>query len=441
MRDYVLIKDPVHGYIKVYEHEKCIVDTPAFQRLRRIKQLPAAHYVYPGAVHSRFSHSLGVMYVAGVFAEHIYSKLDIERSEKERLYLIARLLGLLHDIGHGPFSHTFEDHVLTKYGVNHEIMGGRIVRESPELSKCFDECIEEELGVSADVMGKLVEAPTPEAWPLTSAVGAGVTEKSLYYVIRGPFSADIVDYLLRDSLFTGANYGIGLDWERLAYHSVILDDKLVLEHKAKDVLDHLLIARLLMFKTVYFHKTVRAFDKVAGTLMIKAEENLNVREAVDDVSRYILLDDEYVMSHPKVRELEEVRYLLNRVVPYKVVYELLQPLEGHISAFVKFSKSVIELMFKEKLTELAGEDVSGEAVFVDTPKLPTNPMFEEAELRILKLDGSVETHPIRDTAAGLMPKELAFFRIYVHERYGGFVNALRSAAMTMFEGGGLRVHY
>ncbi len=441
MRNYVLIKDPVHGYIKVFEHEKCVVDTPAFQRLRRIKQLPAAHYVYPGAVHTRFSHSLGVMYVAGVFADHLYSKLDIERSEKERLYLVARLLGLLHDIGHGPFSHTFEDHVLTKYGVNHEILGGRIIRETPELSKCFEKCIEKELGISADVMGKLVEAPTPEAWPLTSSVGSGVSERSLYYIIRGPYSADIVDYLLRDSLFTGANYGLGLDWERLAYHSVILDDKLVLEYKAKDVLDHLLIARLFMFKTVYFHKTVRAFDKVAGTLMIKAEDALNIREAVDDVNKYLVLDDEYVLSHPKVRELEEVKYLLNRVVPYKVVYELLQPLEGHVSAFMRFSRGVIELMFREKLAELAGSGVGDDAVFVDTPKLPTNPMFEEAELRLLKPDGSVDAHPIRVTVAGLMPKELAFFRVYVHERYREFVNALRSAAMAMFEGEGLRVHF
>ena len=441
MRNYMLVKDPVHGYIKVFEHEKCIVDAPAFQRLRRIKQLPAAHYVYPGAVHTRFSHSLGVMYVAGVFADHIYSKLDIEKSEKERLYLIARLLGLLHDIGHGPFSHTFEDHVLVKYGVNHEILGGKIVRESPELSRCFDECIEKELGISADVMGKLIEAPTPEAWPLTSSVGSGVTERSLYYIIRGPYSADIVDYLLRDSLFTGANYGLGLDWERLAHHSVILEDKLVLEYKAKEVLDHLLIARLFMFKTVYFHKTVRAFDKVAGTLMLKAENVLGIPEAVDDVEKYLVLDDEYVLSHPKVREFEELKYLLNRVVPYKLVYELFQPLEGNVSAFMRFSKGVIELMFKEKLAELTGTEVGDEAIFVDTPKLPTNPMFEEAELRVLKPDGLVEVHPIRATVAGLMPKELAFFRIYVHERYRGYVDALRSYAVSMFEGEGRRVHF
>ena len=147
-RDYKIIKDPLHGYIKVFPHERCIVDSPPFQRLRRLKQLPAAQYVYPGAVHTRFTHSLGVMHVAGLFAEHLYSKLGIDRAELERLVAIARLLGLLHDIGHGPFSHTFEDHVLSKYGTNHEIVGGRLVREHQDLSSCFDR-IEKELGVSA----------------------------------------------------------------------------------------------------------------------------------------------------------------------------------------------------------------------------------------------------------------------------------------------------
>ncbi|MEM4665642.1 MAG: HD domain-containing protein, partial [Sulfolobales archaeon] len=120
MKHSVIIKDPVHDYIKVYEHERCLIDTAPFQRLRRVLQLPTSQYVYPSATHTRFAHSLGVMHVAGVFAESLYSE-GIERSEASRLYAISRLLALLHDVGHGPFSHTFEDHVLLRYGLNHEV--------------------------------------------------------------------------------------------------------------------------------------------------------------------------------------------------------------------------------------------------------------------------------------------------------------------------------
>ncbi len=438
-RDYIIIKDPVHGYIEVYKHEKCIIDSPAFQRLRRLKQLPTSHYVYPGAVHTRFNHSLGVMHVSGVFAEHLYSLPDVERSERERLVGIARLMGLLHDIGHGPFSHTFEDHVLSKYKTNHEVIGGRIVRESPELVKCF-EVIEKELGLSAEAMGRIIEAPSPEVWPLTSKVTADVSERSLYYIIKGPYSADIIDYLLRDSFFTGANYGLGLDWVRLAYSSRLVKDKLVLEYKAKDVLDHLLIARFFMFKTVYFHKTSRAFDRVAGSLLSKADEILNFGEAVDNVGKYIELDDDSVLTHPEVRKLDEAKYLLNRVVPYKMVYESVQPLERGLAFFLSMSKNVVETKLLSDLRKVE-ESVEEGALFVDTPKLPTNPMFEETEVRVMKPDGSVESRPVRETAVGLMPSEIAFFRVYLHKKYVRHLDYVRSVTATFFGGREMRSFY
>jgi len=438
--DYIIIKDPLHGYIKVYPHEKCVVDSPAFQRLRRLKQLPAAHYVYPGAVHTRFSHSLGVMHVAGEFAQFAFSRLDIDRSELERLVMISRLIGLLHDVGHGPFSHTFEDHILIKYNVNHEVMGGRIVREDPVISKCFDEFIEKEYGLSADIMGKIIEAPTIDVWPLTSYIVGDVNEKTLYYIIKGPYSADLIDYILRDSLYTGANYGLGLDWARLLHNSIPRGDKIYLEYKAKDVLDHLLIARLYMFKTVYFHKTARAFDKVIGDLLEKADNVLNFGEAVDNVSKYILLDDDYVISHPEIRKLDEAKYLLNRIVPYKVIYESMEPIHGSISALVKFIKKVAEENLILKLREF-GANVDASAIFIDTPKLPTNPMFEDLEIGFIMPDGTVELKSVRDTAIGLMPKEIAFFRVYLHVKYAKFIDMAKTIATTIFSGRELRSFY
>ncbi len=441
MKDYILIKDPVHGYIKIYSHEKCIIDSPAFQRLRRLKQLSATHLVYPGAVHTRFSHSLGVMHVAGVFAEHIYSKLDIPRDEVRRLSMIARLLGLLHDIGHGPFSHTFEDHVLINYGTNHEVIGGRIVKEVPEVAECFDKIIEKELGVSAEDMGRMIEAPSTEVWPLTSSIGDGVTERSLYYIIKGPYSADIIDYLIRDSLYTGANYGLGLDWERLAYNSRFINDRIVLEYKAKDVLDHMLIARIFMFKTVYFHKTTRAFDKITGEMLVKADPILNFKESVEDVNKYLELDDEYILSHPEVRKLEEAQYILKRKVPYKAVYQAVLPVDTSTKIFLTFSKKMIKENLESRLRDVAGIEDPGDVVFVDTPKLPTNPMFEETVVPILNQDGTITETPVRETVTGLMPKEIAFLRIYIREKYMQYADLLKQMAETLFRGKELRSFY
>ncbi len=429
MRHSVIIKDPIHDYIKVYEHERCLVDSAPLQRLRRVLQLPASQLVYPSATHTRFSHSLGVMHVAGVLAESIYSE-GLERSEALRLHAVARLLGLLHDIGHGPFSHTFEDHVLLRYGLNHEVVGARILREHPETVRCFEKCVEKEFNVSVEQVSRAVEAPTMEAWPLRSRVGDH-SESSLYYIIKGPYSADIVDYLLRDSYYTGAYYGLGLDWRRLAYHSRAVGDTVALEHKARDVLDHLLIARLYMFKTVYYHKTSRAFDRVLGDLLLKAEHALRIPEALEDPELYAELDDGYVLANPEVRKLEEARYVLRREVPYRLVYEVIQPLEKVSATLMKVGKSLLERIVGEAFARLTGLSDSS-AVFVDSPRLPTNPMFEETEISILRPDGTIARTPIRETVAGLMPREVNFFRVYLHRRYSDYLEKLRAQVESLF---------
>jgi HD superfamily phosphohydrolase len=433
VRYVAIVKDPVHNYIKLFEHEKCIVDTSPFQRLRRILQLPTSQFVYPSATHTRFSHSLGTMHVAGVFAENLYSDVP-EGSERGRLIVIARLLGLLHDIGHGPFSHTFEDHVLMRFGVNHEVMGGKLIREHPEVVKCLEKYVEKEFNATVEQLAKAVETPILEEWPLRSKVG-DYSELTLYYTIKGPYSADIVDYLLRDSYHTGANYGLGLDWTRLAYHSKVLGDSIALEYKARDVLDHLLLARLYMFKTVYYHKTSRAFDKLIGTMLQKSIDVLRIPETIEKAELYGELDESYVLGNPEVRKLEEARYLLRREVPYKLVYEVIQPLERVSATLIKIGKSFIENVISEVFSEIAGnKDPS--AIFVDSPRLPTNPMFEEAEIAVLMPDGSVTRVPIRETVAGMMPHEVSFFRIYVHRKYVEYLDRLRARVAALFEGGG-----
>ena len=117
------IKDPIHDFISVSNSELKIIDSPIFQRLRRIRQLTGAHLTYPGAQHTRFEHSLGVMHIAGQAGHVLANKKIIKADDIENL----RIAGLLHDIGHGPFSHLFEEILQEKNKVSHEDLGKKII--------------------------------------------------------------------------------------------------------------------------------------------------------------------------------------------------------------------------------------------------------------------------------------------------------------------------
>ena len=185
------IRDPVHGFIERSREEEKIIDTVCFQRLRGIKQLAMAHLVYPGAMHTRFDHSIGVMHVAGRLAQKLVD--DQERRDT------IRLAALLHDIGHGPFSHVSEE-VLSKYAIAES--GGDGIHE--QISRVI---IENDKGLS-DILGRD---------EIKNIVGlhAGTSGEAIdQEIISGALDADKQDYLLRDSYFCGVKYGV-FDLERL----------------------------------------------------------------------------------------------------------------------------------------------------------------------------------------------------------------------------------
>ncbi|NPA22024.1 MAG: HD domain-containing protein [Candidatus Micrarchaeota archaeon] len=200
MREY-RVKDPIHGMIYFDKEEKSIIDHPLFQRLRRIKQLSSSYYVYPGANHTRFEHSLGVMHLSGLIAQHL------GEDEKE-----ARLYGLLHDIGHVAFSHDGE-HVLQKLGYiqDHEDLGKRLAEE--------------------------------EGWE--------IKPKDIVYF---EFGSDRLDYLKRDAYYTGVSYGV-IELDNLLANMARDGPYLGIKEKAIESAESMLIGRHMMFSAVYFHKT------------------------------------------------------------------------------------------------------------------------------------------------------------------------------------------
>lgn len=186
------IRDPIHGFIKCSSIETNVINTRAFQRLRRVRQLALASLVYPGALHTRFEHSLGVMHLAG----RLYDQIMHQRGDPEELRTI-RLAALLHDIGHGPFSHVSES-VLKRYSEKgkegasrteeiHEVLTRALIQQSDELPSLLGQ------GTTKQVIDLL---------------SGRLGDKTITGIISGPLDADKLDYLLRDSYYCGVKYGV-----------------------------------------------------------------------------------------------------------------------------------------------------------------------------------------------------------------------------------------
>jgi len=420
---YEIVKDPIYGYIKLFDHEIQIIDTPIFQRLRRLQQATAASFAYPSATHTRFSHSLGVMHVAGEFVNSILSEVD--KKERDHYYFLMRLWGLTHDIGHGPFSHLFDEVVLRDYGINHEILGAEILRKSA--------CIPDEIPlpngdmITKDEVAQLFGIKDIEEFPLKEPIGkSNISEQVLYFISFGAYGADLIDYIQRDSYFTGAGYG-NIDWHRLLYASVPEGDKLALDTRGEEAFDSLLLARLFMFSAVYYHRTTRAAIKIMEFLLREAESKgifkdvlVKENERVHvDLDKFSHLDEDSLLCRPELARSEFVKHLIFRTIPYS------RSIEKHISIESKDLSGFIEdgsinMLIRNSLPKKL-QSLPPSSFFVDTPKIPTNPM--EGELFIYLYDsksGKVEPRNIWETRWGKLSREMAIVRVYIHDDYGKY---------------------
>lgn len=224
----VTVRDPIHGSIALDDWAVPLVDAPVVQRLRRIHQLGTAHLVYPGAHHRRFEHSLGAHHVAGQLA----ASMRLESADARTV----RAAALLHDVGHGPFSHAFEE-LLKENGRRHEEMSVDLVRWGP----------------LADLLRQAGIDPVAVA---DCIAGTG----RLAPVVSGTLDADRMDYLLRDAHYTGVRSSV--DVERLVGTVEWLDGRVVLQESGLLAAEGLLTTRFLMYPAVYLHRTVRASESM-----------------------------------------------------------------------------------------------------------------------------------------------------------------------------------
>lgn len=252
------IRDPLYGFIDISEIETKLIDTSSFRRLQNIKQLSHAYVVYPSAIHTRFEHSLGALHIAN----RLITELDFDDTSKE----IIRIGMLLHDIGHGPFSHLFE-HILGKINNNrkniHEEISRGIIKNDPEINTI--------LGDKVDSVIKLLEHNPVTGWdPSTSSLAADVISSGL--------DADKLDYLRRDSYHIGVAYG-QFDLERIIHmirSTSNVEKHICIEDKGKDAIENYRLGRYLMHAQVYAHHS----RIVADQMFLKAldlavnEENI-----------------------------------------------------------------------------------------------------------------------------------------------------------------------
>ena len=269
MSDAKIINDPVFGFIKVPRGLLCdIVQHPLMQRLTRINQLGLASVVYPGARHTRFQHSLGAFYLMSEAIFSLQQKgLFIFDSEAEAVEAAI----LMHDIGHGPFSHVLENTLIS--GISHE-----------EISLMMMEQVNRDLGGQLN----LAIAVFKDEYP----------KRFLHQLISSQLDMDRLDYLRRDSFFTGVTEG-NIGSARIIKMLNVVDDRLVVEQKGIYSLENYLTTRRLMYWQVYLHKTAVAYEKVMVNMLKRAKELRTHSQPLPD-GRDVGLQD--CLSSPPVRE-------------------------------------------------------------------------------------------------------------------------------------------
>ncbi|CAE6500818.1 MAG: HD domain-containing protein [Candidatus Nitrosotenuis sp.] len=255
--------DPIHGFIdvSVYPVIEELVESKYFQRLRRIGQLGLTHSVYPNATHSRFAHCLGVMKTFLILFDSIMSRSDtFSDTKKEELRKLGAVTALLHDLGHGPFSHAFET-IVKNEKFHHEEMTKKIIQTTEIHTILKDNKIKS--NDVSKILGHKV----------------GGDHRILTQLISSQLDADRLDYLLRDSYFTGVNYG-KIDVFRIANTLEIRTDKnpkslkniAVVSPKGMGAVEDYIVGRYLMYKNVYFHRVVRCMECLLDKVFLRASE-------------------------------------------------------------------------------------------------------------------------------------------------------------------------
>jgi len=386
-KNYSDIIDPIHDFIRVYDDELSIIDNPIFQRLRRIRQLSGAHLTYPAAQHTRFEHSLGVMHIASQAGNALNEKEILKSDDIE----ILRLSGLLHDIGHGPFSHLFEE-IIQERKISHEDFGKEIILKS-------------EIG---DMLSK-----NGHDKKLVTQIAFGNSKfQYLNEIVSGALSADMMDYLLRDGYFTGAEHA-KIDHKRITQSLDVHKKKLALERSALYSFESMMHSRYQMFKAVYFHKTVRAAEVMLLEALRLSDDEFGF--TTFNLNEFVKLTDEYVLStlvSSKSTKLKRARQFAQDYQNRKLLKCVFERIFTSQTNLKKTRTDELRSTISKK------SKVEENEIFVDssvTPSIPLAPSKNESKSVIL----------ISNENGKSSAKEMPISEIPVVSAISGFMNILR----------------
>jgi hypothetical protein len=387
------IKDPVHGYVYITEPEKEIIDSFPVQRMRRLRQLAGSEYVYPGANHTRFEHCVGVMYLAG----RVMENPNVSQRVSEEEAGMVRIAGLLHDVGHGPFSHVFEQLLDKELHETHEDMTRWIVTDS-ELK---------------DRIGKIGYDPVDVA-----KLAVGILHKPkkafLDQVISSAVDVDKLDFIVRDTYHTGAEYGF-IDIFRLIHALDVLGENLAVDLGALSALESLIIARIESFKSIYFHRVGRAAQIMLALAMEKANEELGLTH-FRTPEEYLAMDDYTVWTMLKnCEKSSSIIKNLERRKMLKCAYE---------RTFYEKDTMVSNIFGREAHRRQLQADIAKqakvetEAVIIDVPTVPSVPYHHSALMEATEIPVFYKTENEK------IPQRISEISKII-ETLRGFINILR----------------
>jgi len=336
-----LSHDPIHGYIPFTSRvglpedevaEQQIIDHPWLQRLRQIHQLQAAWWVFPTAEHTRFQHVLGAMHLAGRAVAVLYESLrEVCPDVPSRGYVesLMRVAALLHDVGHGPFSHFFDEHFLADYDLNHELIGSEIIRrEFADLIRHVRRNPSHQLEPS--------ETLDPEqvcfliTRPKTTSSDGPQWLRFLRSLFSGLYTVDNMDFVLRDAYMSGYSTK-AFDLDRLLHYSAFTNKGLTIHERGLSALVRFISVRAELFRAIYFHRTVRAIDLELKDLFLESKQYLFPGNPLEHLAEYQRLTEWSLLmevarwpesEEPVLRELgQRWQRLLGRRLRWKMACE------------------------------------------------------------------------------------------------------------------------
>ena len=324
------IRDPIHGALKISKQETRVLDSPAFQRLRMIKQLGFSEFSFPGATHSRYLHSLGASYLAGKAFDSIFRTFGFSNEKKRNSYRqILRLGALLHDIGHGPLSHSTEEVMPClddlRIGVYKERKNRGACHEDYTIKFVMDSHLTKILSDSF---------PDFEPYHIACLIDRELEDRDGFFIDKGlnfrplftqiissEVDVDRMDYLIRDAYFCGTNYGkVELDWLLGNFEYHIADNNqvhLALDHRAIYTFDDFLVSRHHMYLMVYFHHKSTIYERMLYYYLISEDCDYRLPSDIED---YVSFTDFSIYENMVSSKNSWAKRITHRH-PFKIIFE------------------------------------------------------------------------------------------------------------------------